>query len=88
VVAERIREKIAGTLISLDGGASVGVTMSIGTATLTKAADYESPATLVYAADQALYEAKHSGRNRVVAARARESSARLNIARDLIRVGS
>jgi diguanylate cyclase len=88
VVAERIREKLAATKIDLDGGQTISVTMSIGTATLTRPNDYESPATLIYAADQALYEAKRSGRNCVVSARARESSARLQIARDLIRANN
>jgi diguanylate cyclase (GGDEF)-like protein len=88
VVAERIREKIAATKLDLDGGGTTGITISIGTATLTRPNDFESPATLIYAADQALYEAKRSGRNCVVSARPRESSARLQIARDLIRANS
>jgi diguanylate cyclase (GGDEF)-like protein len=85
IVAERIRERIAGAAVELDGGSVLNVTMSIGTATVARSMDYDSPATLVYAADQALYEAKRSGRNRVVEARARESSARLLAARELIR---
>jgi diguanylate cyclase (GGDEF)-like protein len=85
IVAERIRERIASAAIPLDNGAKLSVTLSIGTATLARSRDYESPATLVYAADQALYEAKRSGRNRVIEARARESSARLEAARELIR---
>jgi diguanylate cyclase (GGDEF)-like protein len=85
IVAERIRERIAGAPIPLDGGSTLSVTLSIGTATLSRSRDFESPAALVYAADQALYDAKRSGRNRVSEARAHESSARLEAARELIR---
>ncbi|MDQ3756721.1 MAG: GGDEF domain-containing protein [Actinomycetota bacterium] len=61
IVAERIREAIA-----MDCGASprISVTASIGLAVLDG-----DPARLLRNADSALYEAKISGRNRVVAAR-------------------
>ncbi|HEY3594784.1 MAG TPA: diguanylate cyclase, partial [Polyangiaceae bacterium] len=85
IVAERIRERIETTAVELDNGSHLKVTLSIGVATLARQMDYDSTATLVYAADQALYEAKRSGRNRVVEARAHESSARLQAAREIIR---
>ncbi len=58
VIAERIRTTIAGADWRL-----VNVTISIGVAEL--AGDVSSPSQLVTAADQALYHAKQSGRNRV-----------------------
>jgi diguanylate cyclase (GGDEF)-like protein len=49
------------------GAGLPGVTVSIGVAIYPKHAD--SAETLLRAADRALYEAKHQGRNRIVAAR-------------------
>ena len=49
-------------------GREYNVTFSCGIAALEGAAD---PAALYKAADQALYQAKHEGRNRVVLARVR-----------------
>jgi len=62
MVAERIRAAVAAISLLHDGRA-VGVTVSIGVATATDSGSWE-PA--LRAADAALYEAKRSGRNRVV----------------------
>jgi diguanylate cyclase (GGDEF)-like protein len=66
VVAERIRERLAANRFEV-GGDSVVVTASIGIAGID-AIESEaalSPAILIDRADQALYSAKHRGRNRV-----------------------
>jgi diguanylate cyclase (GGDEF)-like protein len=63
VVAERLRAGVAEQVL-LDGGA---VTVSIGVAEV--GAGMTDSAELVKATDEALYAAKRSGRNRVVAAR-------------------
>jgi diguanylate cyclase (GGDEF)-like protein len=71
-IAERIRERIAGQVFKLPEGAQLSVTISIGVATLMeelRGADIDVRARdLVSRADSALYSAKRSGRNRVVAA--------------------
>jgi len=67
-VAERICERIRELeLPHAHSDVAAHVTVSIGIATLTPAADADYPA-LVSAADAALYAAKHAGRNRVTAA--------------------
>jgi two-component system cell cycle response regulator len=64
-VAERIRRRIAGEPFQIDRGAhSINVTISIGLAGLNGAEDM--PASILKRADEALYRAKRSGRNRVV----------------------
>ncbi len=70
-VAERIRAGVADTLLTLASGEKLAVTVSIGVATLSAAED-QVPVDvlsrqLVAGADQALYQAKAAGRNRVVA---------------------
>jgi diguanylate cyclase (GGDEF)-like protein len=66
-LAERIRARLeAATVESIDGGAPVRVTASFGTATMPGAA--EDVRHLFEAADEALYEAKRQGKNRVVTA--------------------
>lgn len=66
--AERLREAICGLRLA-HGAASAGshVTLSIGVATEVPAEDMSSE-LLVARADQALYAAKHSGRDRVLSA--------------------
>ncbi len=72
VVAERIRASIAGQPIMLLDGTTLTVTVSIGVAELGDADrvhEIEKTAQqLVSRADEALYRAKESGRNRVVGA--------------------
>src|SRR5579885_178254 len=64
-VAERIRRRIAGEPFQIDRGErSIEVTISIWLAALHGAEDL--PATILKRADEALYRAKRSGRNRVV----------------------
>lgn len=61
-VAERIRAAVAATPIEHEGRA-ITVTVSIGVATAMDRASWDDA---LRAADAALYEAKHSGRDRVV----------------------
>jgi diguanylate cyclase (GGDEF)-like protein len=66
VVAERIRQRLEATEL-LCGDTSVVVTASIGIAGMDTPNDGHvlSPAGLIERADQALYSAKHNGRNRI-----------------------
>ena len=64
-IAERIREAIEEAEITpQEGGEPLRITASVGTATHWPAAGGH-PSQLVRAADQALYQAKRAGRNRV-----------------------
>ena len=64
-VAERVRRRIAGEpFVVARGTQSIEVTISIGLAALNGAEDM--PAAILKRADEALYRAKRSGRNRVV----------------------
>jgi two-component system, cell cycle response regulator len=65
-VGERIRAAITATPIAVNGETALDVTASVGTATATGA--HADPESLIRAADDALYAAKHQGRNRVVTA--------------------
>lgn len=62
-MADRVRESIANTSVEIEGG-SISVTASIGVATYNGAKEITSK-TLISAADQALYQAKETGRDRV-----------------------
>ena len=64
-LAERIRSRIEGVRLQLDGRTWAKLTICIGVATLPR--DARDEETLLNAADQALYHAKESGRNRVCA---------------------
>ena len=66
-LAERIRSRLEVERVpSIDGGEPVRVTASLGTATMPDAAG--SVRDLFEAADDALYQAKRQGKNRVVTA--------------------
>jgi two-component system cell cycle response regulator len=65
MVAERLRRRIASEPFAIQQGAkSLEITISIGIAASTGAAD--TAAAILKRADQALYQAKRAGRNRVV----------------------
>lgn len=64
IIAERIRRRVERTLYPHGAGQPLGaVTVSIGISTFTP--DTDSPASIINAADQALYTAKRLGKNRV-----------------------
>jgi diguanylate cyclase (GGDEF)-like protein len=62
-IAERIRKALQGKSFSADGR-SIAVTMSVGIS--TSPADARNKEELIEKADQALYHAKHNGRNQCV----------------------
>lgn len=68
-VIERIRAGVEALAITLVDGKTVPITLSAGLSTYHDGAHGRIAATdLIHAADQALYEAKRQGRNRVVQA--------------------
>lgn len=64
-VAERLRTQIAALVLYADQGQIVSLTVSIGLAE-HRTADEETLSDLMLRADRALYQAKNSGRNRVI----------------------
>lgn len=64
LLAERLRRVIAGIVTHPDERAQIRVTVSIGVASFP-ASPFETVNELLNAADQAMYRAKHAGRNRV-----------------------
>jgi diguanylate cyclase (GGDEF)-like protein len=75
VVAERIRRTVAGQAVLLDGKAVSNLSLSLGIAVYPR--DGDTREALVQAADQALYVAKRTGRNRVVRSDAGTGDAQL-----------
>lgn len=66
--AEKLREYLAGVEIPLDSGSVVRLTLSAGVAGRESVPGALRARALLAAADEALYAAKHRGRNRVEAA--------------------
>ena len=64
--AERVRQAIEEIEVPIDLGAKIRITASLGVSSLTT--ELATPAMWFSAADIALYQAKRSGRNRVVSA--------------------
>jgi diguanylate cyclase (GGDEF)-like protein len=64
-VAERLREDVERARVPVGQGAEVGVTVSIGICQLRRGETLEQ---LMIRGDEALYAAKHAGRNRIVSA--------------------
>lgn len=64
--AERMRVSIQDTPVRLDDGRHISVTVSFGVS--VHSGSMASPEQLYNAADKALYQAKNSGRNRVIVA--------------------
>jgi two-component system cell cycle response regulator len=66
-VAERLRQDVAEKSVVINGGRDeIKVTVSIGIASSEDAPQDDNPQKLIKRADEALYEAKTGGRNRVV----------------------
>jgi len=65
-IAERCRAAVEGMVFEHQQ-VRARITISLGVAEMT--VDIDAPAALIEKADQALYEAKHSGRNKVVVAK-------------------
>jgi two-component system cell cycle response regulator len=71
-LAERLRADLEAARIELPDGGELAVTASLGVAVK---AELERPEQLVAAADEALYEAKRAGKNRVVVAETQRETA-------------
>jgi two-component system cell cycle response regulator len=67
-IGERLRKSIAGQRFNVGSNGGLGVTISAGIATLTGSDDKVED--ILKRADQALYQAKREGRNRVILAAA------------------
>jgi diguanylate cyclase (GGDEF)-like protein len=68
ILAERLRAHVAGVQLPLEESPSI--TVSIGITFAGPEDSYKTPDALLNQADQAMYDAKHAGRNRVVEYRA------------------
>lgn len=66
-IAERVRDKILELAIPHQRSSHGHITVSLGVASLVPNSRHSGPEVLLLAADQALYRAKHAGRNCVVA---------------------
>jgi diguanylate cyclase (GGDEF)-like protein len=75
--AEQLRQIVEALPVSNHGRPMGGITVSLGVAALPEHAD--TPDALVTAADKALYDAKHAGRNRVCCAPAPSAAAQSGV---------
>ncbi len=67
IIAERLRQEIAAKKFMINGGRdTVEVTVSIGISSTENGPDGDTAQKLIKRADEALYEAKTTGRNRVI----------------------
>jgi diguanylate cyclase (GGDEF)-like protein len=66
LIAEQMRDKIMSVVIKYKKNDPTHVTASFGVASMVPGSGQTSPEALILAADQAMYQAKRSGRNRVV----------------------
>jgi two-component system cell cycle response regulator len=73
-IGERLRQKVEQERFAVAGSEPIAVTISVGVTT-SRAAD-AAGTDLVKRADEAMYQAKNSGRNRVVIAPARRATER------------
>jgi diguanylate cyclase (GGDEF)-like protein len=71
-VAEKVRSAIAALQLGLgnnpEGGGNVTVSIGVATALARQGGTIKMPESLLLAADNAMYKAKHEGRNRVATA--------------------
>jgi diguanylate cyclase (GGDEF)-like protein len=65
-IAERLRARIAGTPLEIGEGRIVFITISLGIACTGMDRDFPDLDRLLQEADEALFKAKNSGRNRIV----------------------
>ncbi|MCK9608241.1 MAG: diguanylate cyclase [Methylomonas sp.] len=63
-VAERLRRQVADSVMTLDNGVSLNVTLSIGVAMMTR--QHGNLDSVIGQADKGLYQAKAGGRNKVM----------------------
>jgi len=67
IIAERLRQEIAARKFVVNGGRdTIQVTVSIGIASTENGPEGDTAQKLIKRADEALYQAKSSGRNRVI----------------------
>jgi len=66
IIAEQVRKKIMETTIKYEKSVSTNITASLGVASMVPGHGQANPDALILEADQAMYRAKRSGRNRVV----------------------
>ncbi len=66
MVAERLRTAISSAIHKSENDQEIRLTTSFGCATYSPECDFGNPAELLEAADQSLYVAKRTGRNRVI----------------------
>ncbi len=74
-LAERLRQQVEARCASVQG-AAVGLTLSIG---VVECQALDNVPSLLQRADEAMYRAKHEGRNRVVVLDSRDDAERRSV---------